>query len=87
MANEDQKGSDEQKSSTEQEPKQQKDGVRLSNNRRFPILLRVLVVLVLAVLMLALGAIIGYSVIGGGDWRDVFNIDTWRHITDFWLTS
>nr|WP_276313800.1 DNA-directed RNA polymerase subunit beta [Exiguobacterium algae] len=49
--------------------------------------MRVLVVLLLAVAMLALGAVIGYSVIGGGEWRDVFDIDTWRHITDFWLTS
>jgi hypothetical protein len=47
----------------------------------------VLVVLVLAIAMLALGAVIGYSVIGGGDWKDVFDIETWRHITDFWLTS
>lgn len=94
MANEDHKGSDErtgskeeQTNSTEQEPKQRTERVKLSNNRRFPILLRLLVVLLLAVAMLALGAVIGYSVIGGGDWRDVFEIDTWRHITDFWLTS
>lgn len=81
MTNEEQKGSE------EKEPKERTERKRLSNNRRFPILLRVIVVLILAAAMLAIGAIIGYSVIGGGEWRDVFNIDTWRHITDFWLTS
>lgn len=86
MANDEQTSSEEQKGSPEQETKQKKQS-RLSNHRRFPILLRVLVVLVLAIAMLVLGAVIGYSVIGGGDWKDVFDIETWRHITDFWLTS
>lgn len=81
MANEEQNGSE------QTEPKERTERKRLSNHRRFPIWLRVIVVLVLAVVMLAIGAIIGYSVIGGGEWKDVFNIDTWRHITDFWLTS
>ncbi|TCI57548.1 DNA-directed RNA polymerase subunit beta [Exiguobacterium sp. SH1S21] len=78
---------EEQKGSEEKEPKERTERKRLSNNRRFPILLRIIVVLILAAAMLAIGAIIGYSVIGGGEWRDVFDIDTWRHITDFWLTS
>lgn len=92
MANEQQTGSNEtvepkQDVTPETEPKQRAERGRLSNHRRFPILLRVLVVVVLAIVMLAVGAIIGYSMIGGGEWKDVFNVDTWRHITDFWLTS
>lgn len=81
VANEEQNGSE------QTESKERTQRKRLSNHRRFPILLRVIVVLLLAFVMLAIGAVIGYSVIGGGEWKDVFNIDTWRHITDFWLTS
>ncbi|WP_215189474.1 DNA-directed RNA polymerase subunit beta [Exiguobacterium sp. s6] len=78
---------EEQNGSEQTESKERTQRKRLSNHRRFPILLRVIVVLLLAFVMLAIGAVIGYSVIGGGEWKDVFNIDTWRHITDFWLTS
>ena len=36
----------------------------------------------LIVLMVIIGALIGYSVIGGGHPIDVFKISTWTHIVD-----
>ncbi len=39
--------------------------------------------LLLAVMVLALGVVIGYSVIGGGNFWEALNLDTWRHIWNF----
>lgn len=78
--------SEQQVKETEQPKQQQEVEDKSWDARRFPLLLRVVVVFVLIIVMTAIGAIIGYSVIGGGDWQDVFNPSTWRHITDFWLT-
>lgn len=50
--------------------------------RVFPIWLRVLVVLILAVIALALGLMFGYSVMGDGNAIDVFKKATWQHIVD-----
>lgn len=50
--------------------------------RIFPIWLRVLVVLILAVMALALGLMFGYSVMGDGNALDVFKKATWQHIVD-----
>ena len=48
----------------------------------FPIWLRLLIVAGLIVIMVIIGALIGYSVIGGGNPIDVFKPSTWTHIVD-----
>lgn len=50
--------------------------------RLLPIWLRLLIVAALIVLMVILGALFGYSVIGDGNAVDVFRISTWTHIVD-----
>ena len=50
--------------------------------RLLPIWLRLLIVAGLIVLMVIIGALIGYSVIGGGHPIDVFKPSTWTHIVD-----
>ena len=75
----------EQKSLTRQEYKeieqkpQQKKRIKV---RLIPIWLRLIIVAGLLVLMAIIGALIGYSVIGGGHPIDVFKISTWTHIVD-----
>lgn len=62
----------------EQETKRQKKiKVRL-----LPIWLRLIIIACLIVFMVIIGALIGYSVIGGGHPLDVFKISTWTHIVD-----
>lgn len=50
--------------------------------RLLPIWLRLLIVAVLIVIMAVFGAIVGYSIIGGGQVVDVFKPSTWTHIGD-----
>ena len=50
--------------------------------RMLPIWLRVVLVLVLIAAAAALGAIVGFSVIGDGSAGDVFKKETWQHIFD-----
>lgn len=62
--------------------KREKEKIRI---RLIPIWLRLLIISVLAVIMLMLGAIVGYSVLGDGKAGDVFKKSTWTHITDIVL--
>ncbi|KYG59557.1 DNA-directed RNA polymerase subunit beta [Planococcus maritimus] len=50
--------------------------------RLFPIWLRILLVIALLVVMAALGAMIGYGVIGDGNAGDALKWETWQHILD-----
>ncbi|MFP3355873.1 DNA-directed RNA polymerase subunit beta [Planococcus sp. SIMBA_143] len=50
--------------------------------RMFPIWLRILLVIALLVVMAALGAMIGYGVIGDGNAGDALKWETWQHIFD-----
>ncbi|MBH9966665.1 DNA-directed RNA polymerase subunit beta [[Bacillus] enclensis] len=50
--------------------------------RMLPIWLRILLVIVLLAASLALGAMVGYGVIGDGNPADVFKKETWQHIID-----
>ena len=64
----------------EQQPKtQSKQRIRV---RLLPIWLRLIIVAALIVVMVIVGALIGYSVIGGGHPLDVFKVSTWTHIVD-----
>lgn len=51
--------------------------------RMIPIWLRLLIVIILSLVSVALGTVVGYSVIGEGEAADVFNKETWFHIIDF----
>jgi hypothetical protein len=50
--------------------------------RFFPIWMRLVFVVVLAVIFLMVGAAVGYGVLGGGKPTDVFKQATWTHIAD-----
>lgn len=50
--------------------------------RLLPIWLRLLLIIGLIFFALLSGALIGYSVIGGGEAIDVFKKSTWIHIID-----
>lgn len=50
--------------------------------RLFPIWLRIVLVLALLVVMAALGAMVGYGVIGDGNPGDALKWETWQHILD-----
>lgn len=66
----------------EEEPKQEVRQNEKIKIRLLPIWLRLLIVAALIVLMVIIGALIGYSVIGSGNAVDVFRISTWTHIVD-----
>lgn len=74
----------EQKSEVRQE--QLVDQVTKQNKkikvRLFPIWLRLVIIIALMVIMVIIGAVIGYSAIGGGNPIDVFKKSTWTHIVD-----
>ncbi|AJD92311.1 hypothetical protein JMA_29940 [Jeotgalibacillus malaysiensis] len=50
--------------------------------RLFPILIRVLLVILLAGLSLVVGLMVGYGVIGDGSPADALKPETWTHILD-----
>lgn len=50
--------------------------------RMFPIWLRIILVIALIVLAAALGAMVGYGIIGDGEPRDALQWETWQHILD-----
>lgn len=46
-------------------------------------LLKILAVVILLAVLFAVGAVIGYGVIGGGSSGSVFDAELWRHIFSF----
>ena len=75
----------EEKVLTRQQFKEEEQKVKQKKRikvRMIPIWLRLIIVAGLIVLMLIIGALIGYSAIGGGHPLDVFKISTWTHIVD-----
>jgi len=79
----------EEKQLTREEYKQQENKANQAENangririRLLPIWLRLVIVCVLIAVSILAGAIVGYSVIGGGKASDVFNKSTWTHIVD-----
>lgn len=55
---------------------------KIPRSRIFPIWLRMIVILLLAVSALVAGLMIGYGVIGDGNPTDVLKKETWQHIID-----
>lgn len=50
--------------------------------RIFPIWLRIIIVIILAIFALVGGLMIGYGIIGDGNPIDVLKVETWQHIID-----
>jgi len=50
--------------------------------RMFPIWFRIILVIALIVTASALGAMVGYGVIGDGSPKDALKWETWQHILD-----
>lgn len=68
-----------QQSEQEKEETQKRGRVRL---RILPIWLRVILILVWLAVVVALGLLIGYGLIGDGNILDIFKKETWTHIID-----
>ncbi len=71
-----------QEEPTRTNEQQETEPVKRERLRLLPIWLRVILVVLLFVILIALGLIIGYSVIGDGTALDVFKWETWKHILD-----
>ncbi|MEI3611974.1 DNA-directed RNA polymerase subunit beta [Pseudogracilibacillus sp. SO30301A] len=68
---------------TKKEARRAKKQVRKQYQvRKFPIWLRIIVVLILFVLCLIIGVIVGYGVIGDGNLTEALDLQTWQHILD-----
>ena len=50
--------------------------------RLLPIWLRIILVLLLFIIVIAIGLVFGYSVIGEGQSSDALKWSTWKHILD-----
>ncbi|MBY7144701.1 DNA-directed RNA polymerase subunit beta [Virgibacillus sp. NKC19-3] len=66
-----------------QHQKEEKKKQTKPRRRLFPIWLRIIVVLLLAIAALMAGLMIGYGLLGDGNPLDVLRIETWQHIIDF----
>lgn len=63
----------------EKKTREKKKRIRI---RLIPIWLRIIIVLVLLALSIIGGAMFGYSVMGSGEAKDIFEESTWTHIID-----
>lgn len=61
----------------------EKKKAKIPRRRIIPIWVRIIIVLLLCAGALALGAMVGYGIIGNGSPKDVFLKETWQHIIDF----
>jgi len=50
--------------------------------RKFPIWLRIIVILIIAIFALIAGLMVGYGVLGDGNPIEVLDMETWQHIID-----
>lgn len=66
----------------EKSEKSRKRRKKKLRTRKFPIWLRIIVVLLLAVGCLVVGLMVGYGVIGDGNPTDALDKTTWQHIID-----
>lgn len=72
------------KQNNERKPSKQQKKKRKRHPRRraFPILLRIIVIAILCAGALLLGAMVGYGILGEGEAKDIFQVETWQHILD-----
>lgn len=66
----------------EDEHQRSKEREKPARVRIFPLWLRIIVVLILALFALVAGLMIGYGVIGDGTPTDALKVETWQHIID-----
>lgn len=66
----------------EREKKEKPEKRRKIRRHAFPIWLRILVVILLAMLSIVVGVIFGYGIIGDGAPLDALKKQTWQHIID-----
>lgn len=71
-----------EESSEQPTKKSRKKNKKKYRVRKFPIWLRIIVVLILFVFCLVLGVIVGYSILGDGSPADALDKQTWQHIID-----
>lgn len=45
---------------------------------------RLIIWLVLALILFIAGIFVGYIVVGKGNWHDLFDLQTWYHVIQFW---
>src|SRR5690625_7142548 len=78
------KNKEEAKTRKQQKKKQKQEKKKNKKPRRrvFPIGLRIIVVLLLAVGALTLGLMIGYGVLGDGKALDALKTETWQQVMD-----
>ncbi|WP_042357745.1 DNA-directed RNA polymerase subunit beta [Bacillus rubiinfantis] len=50
--------------------------------RLIPIWLRLVLLIIFVFISVTVGAVVGYSLLGGGKVTDVFKVSTWTHIDD-----
>lgn len=70
------------KKANQQEDAPKKKRKKKYRTRKFPITLRIIVVLILIVISLLVGLIVGYGFIGDGEPLDALKIETYEHIID-----
>ena len=68
-----------EKISDKRKARQEKKNLRI---RKFPISLRILVVIVILCISLLLGIMFGFSILGDGNALDALKPSTWQHIID-----
>ena len=51
--------------------------------RGLKIIIRLLLFIVLVILFFIIGLFIGYALLGGGNYWEVLNQETWQHIVNF----
>ncbi|MEQ6390137.1 DNA-directed RNA polymerase subunit beta [Bacillaceae bacterium S4-13-58] len=62
--------------------RQEKKAGKKPRIRLIPVWVKILLVVILCAVALAVGAMIGYGIIGDGNPKDVFQKETWQHIID-----
>ncbi len=74
------------KESTRKKEKQEKKVAKRKTKkprlRMIPIWLRLIIILLLAFVVLIVGLMIGYGVLGDGNPKDALKIETWQHVID-----
>lgn len=55
-----------------------------AKNHNLKLVLWILLFILVLILLFALGLVVGYAKLGGGQWQAIFQWETWNHIMAFW---
>jgi len=75
-------GKDKSKQKDKSQEKRRKIRRLKYRKRKFPIILRVILILGLIVASLILGLMFGYGILGQEEAKEILEKDTWQHIID-----